>query len=632
MLALASGVAATQVRPALAEPSAVVNPVRTVDPTDVYRDPAHGFIVLVEQDATLRENEVEGPVAIGGNLSFRDFRAGSNHPGAYVLPGDAQPTSLVVGGRLDYAASTPTARFDLLNASYAKFGDLSNATAVENVSTTDIVPAGRPAPVLQVHTPQPAASLTRPSGFDLPTLFTTYRKLNAGMAACPSTAVLRDQNGQNPWNGEDPTATLGLRPGQNTLTLTPDQLDKLATLNPLAGYNQPGDGSGAWLIVNVPFTGDRALHLPNVTWQGNSASRHVLWNFTTTGTLTLPPETGTLWGTLYAPNAHVLDVSPGNVEGDLIARTLTMGGPDSGSGGEVHHAPFQEVVTTCATADPPSTTTDAPDTTDLPVSSTTDLATTTDAPTTDAPTTTDTPVTDLPTTTDAPVTSTTDTPAPQPPTTGQPPAEPAPTTTTTPLSTPTTAPAPTTAPLTTTEPPPSPTTATTTSPPTTTGPSTTTGQAPTPTTITTTAAPITTPTTTTRHLIPPRTSFKGGLITAPGLIDPVTTDPILTDPPTTDPTTTTPTTRPPTSISDPTPLTTPPPTTTTGRPPANLMGTEDPPTPTTTTAAAEQATAPPTHPLAGTGSPAATLLGLAATLLIAGAALTALDRTRTPKP
>ncbi|MGW4112006.1 collagen-binding domain-containing protein [Actinosynnema sp. NPDC004786] len=368
--------------------AAVVNPLRPVAPDDVVADPSHGFLVLVEGDASLYENETEGPVAIGGDVRFRVYNAGPNHPGAYVLPGDTRPTSLVIGGRpLFEESGTGTLR--VLDNSYAKIGDLSGASVLPSGGVTHVVPAGGnegTLPAVQVQTSQPAASVGGPSGFDFPALFALYRGINADVHACAPTVQLRDGNGQNPWNGTDPGATLGLRPGQNVLTLTGAQLDALEYVNPLAGGLQPGDE--AWLIVNVQVSGDYTFAPPNVSWQGNAPSTHVLWNFTTSGTITLPEQSNTVWGTVYAPNATLVDHSSNNIEGAVVVKSLVQGGPVVGggsNGGEIHYAPFVDDLTTCA--EPTSTTTTTTTTTSATTTTTTSATTTT---TTSATTTTST--------------------------------------------------------------------------------------------------------------------------------------------------------------------------------------------------------------------------------------------------
>ncbi|KOX21932.1 hypothetical protein ADK67_25180 [Saccharothrix sp. NRRL B-16348] len=358
--------------------AAVVNPLRPVAPDDVYADPSHGFLVLVEGDAALYENETEGPMAIGGDVRFRQYNAGLNDPGTYVLSGDTRPTSLVIGGAPDFAQSTGS--LNVLNDSYAKIGDLSGADVLPSGGVTWVVPDGAApgaTPGVAIQTSQPAESVGGPSGFDFASLFATYRQLNAEISACPSTVTLTDQNGQNPWNGTDPNATLGLLPGQNVLTLTAAQLSALDNINPRNGFLQPSDQ--AWLVVNVDVTGDYTWDVPQVSWQGNEPSRHVLWNFTTSGTITLPEASPTVWGTIYAPNAALVDLSPANVEGAVVVRSLVHGGATTGSGGEIHNAPFDNVLTTCTS---PTTTTTTPTTTTEPTTTTTTTESTTTEPTT----------------------------------------------------------------------------------------------------------------------------------------------------------------------------------------------------------------------------------------------------------
>lgn len=186
---------------------------------------------------------------------------GLNNPGTYVLPGDTQPTSLVVGGAADFAGSPPNGSLTTLNNSYAKIGDLTNADVLPSGGVTSIVPNGgdtNTRPAVLVNTSQPASSVGGESGFDFASLFATYRGISADMFSCPS-------------------------------------------------------GDAAWLVINVVVDGDYTFTPPNVSWQGNGPSRHVLWNVTTSGTITLPPGSPTVWGTLYAPDAALVDLSSSNI-------------------------------------------------------------------------------------------------------------------------------------------------------------------------------------------------------------------------------------------------------------------------------------------------------------------------------
>jgi hypothetical protein len=78
--------------------AAPINLVRPVAPNDAQVDPSHGFLVLVERDAGLYQNETEGPVAVGGDVRFRNYRTALNNAGSYVIAGETGPVGLVVGG------------------------------------------------------------------------------------------------------------------------------------------------------------------------------------------------------------------------------------------------------------------------------------------------------------------------------------------------------------------------------------------------------------------------------------------------------------------------------------------------------------------------------------------------------
>ncbi|WP_026239498.1 collagen-binding domain-containing protein [Parafrankia discariae] len=291
---------------------------------------------------------------VGGD--GQNYRVGLNNPGSYVLPGDSAPTSFVVGGQLDFAGSPAGGTVTVLGNSYAKVANLANATGLPQGGVTQVVPAGGGAgttPALFINSSQPAASVAGTSGFNLPSMFATYRDLNSHIASCALTISLLDRNGQAPWNGTDPTATIPLRTGQNILNLTGAQLARSRNINPAPGSVQPS--ASTTLVVNVVAPGSYSFAVPNVSWQGNEPSRHVLWNFTATGTLTLPSGSNTVWGTIYAPNAALVDLSSSNIEGNVVVRTVQEGTFGGVNGGEIHSAPFSNLVT-CAAAPAPAIT------------------------------------------------------------------------------------------------------------------------------------------------------------------------------------------------------------------------------------------------------------------------------------
>ncbi|OHV33729.1 hypothetical protein CC117_04975 [Parafrankia colletiae] len=212
-----------------------------------------------------------------------------------------------------------------------------------------MVPTGGDAgttPALIVNSPQPAESVAGPSGFDFPSLFSTYRDLNAEIASCAATVTLLDQNGLASWNGTDPIAAIPLQPGQNILNLTGDQLADLDVINPVPGGVQPSDATT--LVINVAVTGD--LSGTCRTSAGRATSRPGMCCGTSPPGGSSPcPGEARRWGTIYAPNATPVDLSAADIEGNVVVRTLQEGNAAGANGGEIHYAPFENLVTNTGT-------------------------------------------------------------------------------------------------------------------------------------------------------------------------------------------------------------------------------------------------------------------------------------------
>ena len=96
--------------------------------------------------------------------------------------------------------------------------------------------------------------------------------------------------------------------------------------------------------------------MPNQAGIGGASAPFLLWNFPTATAITLTTNSASLEGTLYAPNAALTDLSPANIEGQVITASLVHGTADA-NGGEMHHFPFTATLTCVATATPDLTTT-----------------------------------------------------------------------------------------------------------------------------------------------------------------------------------------------------------------------------------------------------------------------------------
>ncbi|OAH14560.1 hypothetical protein STSP_20710 [Streptomyces jeddahensis] len=318
-------------------------------------DGSNGFGVVTEGDAVLGSTESEGPVAIGGDLSFGSgYNVALHTPGSFTAPGDAQPTALLVGGRVDYAASDPTGVLRVLQNGYVKIGDMTGSQVMNTDANgaevnTHIGRTGggyAAIPHIELTTREPAAAVGPADLMDFPSLFSTFRDRADTMAACANNVTLLDGN-ENPLPDQQTVAPgsnvkIALTPGEtNVLHVTGETLNNIANLTFL---DQPSADTPFLVVVDTTATGGTfTWHTPNLAGVSGVNAPYMLWDFPDATDITIA-DGDTLDGTIYAPRANLTDLDPTNIQGDIIAKTLTAG-PTAGSGGpvnagEIHYFPF----------------------------------------------------------------------------------------------------------------------------------------------------------------------------------------------------------------------------------------------------------------------------------------------------
>jgi choice-of-anchor A domain-containing protein len=333
-----------------------------------------GFTVVVESDARLAGNKNEGTLAVGGNLTLDgNYHIANGGVGTFIVPGDAQPTALVVGGRVDFAQSSPSGRLTVLSNGYAKVGDLANASVLETDGNgasvnTRLNATGDYETSLRIGLTarQPVSSVGSASIFDFARLFATYRERAASLARCPSTVTLRDGNGLPFPGGVIPPGSavrIGLTSGvTNVIQITAANLSNIAKL---VFDNQPTTTSPLMIVVDTTAVGgDYVWAAPGFSGIGGPQARFVLLNFPDATTITLPAGAGaTVEGTIFAPAASLVDENSSAIEGNVIVRELTHG-TAANRGGEMHNFQFGAELD-CT--DPALTPTPTPTPTPLPV-------------------------------------------------------------------------------------------------------------------------------------------------------------------------------------------------------------------------------------------------------------------------
>ncbi len=337
----------TVARPAAAVP---MNPV----------DGAGGFLVLVEGNATLNDNENEAATAIGGILTMNgDYRVANNSPGGFTAPGDTRPTGLLVGGMVNFAGST--GKVTVNQSAYVHVGNLSNGQQAVN-GVTYVIPTGGSTasnPQIQLQTVQTTA-VQAANLFDFTSAFSAYRDRSSSLGVCAATLQLRDQNGQGPWPGSGPATLQLVANQQNVLSVTAAQLNALQTLN--INGTQPSASTPLLINVDTSAVGDAFAWTPGPLFNGGVA-RYILWNFPTATTIAITGG-NTVEGTVYAPRATITDTNSGNIQGNVIALGLVHGA----NGGEIHDLPFSTLLDGCGT--PVTTTTSSTSTTSTSATST----------------------------------------------------------------------------------------------------------------------------------------------------------------------------------------------------------------------------------------------------------------------
>ncbi|MEU3396819.1 choice-of-anchor A family protein [Streptomyces filamentosus] len=391
-------------------------PTAVADTVDVGNPVSgnNGFDVVVETDALLGSTESEGPVAIGGDLSYgAGYNVALHTPGTFRDGTDAQPTALLVGGRISYADSSPVGVLKVLQDGYVKVGDLTGSDVVTqdaNNATvkTQVVATAQghnSTPRIELTVEQPALSVgPRPGLMDFTDLFADYRDRADALATCAANAELEDP-GRLALDG---TRT-------NVLRLTGAELNALSEITFLDRPTEKGP-----LVIDVDTTATGGVFtwdVPNLAGVTGADAPYILWNFADATAVTI--ATGdTIEGTIYAPRAHVTDVDPANIEGDIIAKALTAGPLEAQraadvNAGEIHHFPFAATLSCETTPTPtPSPTTSEP--TPSPTTSEPTPSPTTSEPTPEPSTSEPTPSPTTSEPTPEPSTSEPTTPAPTP--------------------------------------------------------------------------------------------------------------------------------------------------------------------------------------------------------------------------
>lgn len=310
------------------------------------------FNVFTQGNATLTNNESEGPVAIGGNLTV-----GGNYQITTVNVGDLKvgniPIGLVVGG----GVTLTSGQLQMNNQGYVKIGNCTSLTVWYKDNNDAFSPIritkntegyASPSSWIQINTqadgwagyaqPNQVSSTNNPvcetTSINFTSVFTTLKANSSSLAECQGTNVVTENA-----NGDVLTSISG----QNLFLDLP--------ASPIAGKPRIWNVSGADLNaineLNLRFTPTASEPLvinvstgASFTWNVKNqnvggAMKYIIWNFPSATTLNIEGN-ATIEGSILAPNAAVVKTAnQSNIQGQLVGQSFVH------SGGEMHHYPFE---------------------------------------------------------------------------------------------------------------------------------------------------------------------------------------------------------------------------------------------------------------------------------------------------
>lgn len=306
---------------------------------------ALGFNVFLQKGATLINNETEGPVAMGGDLTLAgSYQVATNYPGTYTV--NNAKVGLLVGGKIVYQSGNG---LQVNQNTYVKIGDSTGSYVWYKdqnnaYSPIRITPGanynGSPKISLQANAQQLGVSATVNPVFqkgliDFEAAFAQMKNKAIALSLCTDNCILTNANGITLLSHLNlPTQVkVNLLSGINTLNITGADLNAVQNFT----YNNAPDATHI-LIVNVNASGTFNWNVFNSGGIGLTNCPFILYNFYNCTTLNIQGS-GAVQGTVFAPYADIVKTSnQANIEGQVIAQSYYQ------NGGENHYAVFSPIT------------------------------------------------------------------------------------------------------------------------------------------------------------------------------------------------------------------------------------------------------------------------------------------------
>mgnify|MGYP001170562900 FL=1 len=170
-------------------------------------DPAKGFNVFIEENATLATNETDGPLALGKDLTLQgNYQVATNHTGNFEVGGNN--IGLLVGGKVNYNSGNALQvnqntyiKIGDGQGSYVWYYDQNNAASPIRITPNSNYNSS-PKIMLQANSNQLNVGVNNNPVFegnlvDFASAFQEMRTLSSSIAQCTENAQLTNPNGQS---------------------------------------------------------------------------------------------------------------------------------------------------------------------------------------------------------------------------------------------------------------------------------------------------------------------------------------------------------------------------------------------------------------------------------------------------
>ena len=309
--------------------------------------PALGFNVFAQTGTNLINNETEGPIAMGGDLTIAGtYNVSSVAPGSFTVHGI--PVSLVVGGHVNYGTGLLTVNQN----GYVKIGDCTGSAVwytdmTGSYSPIHVTSASDYSATPRINMVATAADLGVSGSFnpvnesgviDFPSAFALMQSNAHDLSLLSDNANLTDSIGNvlSSHTGLPGNVVMNLHSGTNILNISASDLNNLHLLS----YNVTPDVDHV-VVINVDAPGSFNWNVCDQHGADLAGSSCVLFNFHNCSSLNIGGS-GAIEGTIFAPSCDVnKSTNTSVIDGQVICHSFYH------AAGSCHHSPFHCGVSGC---------------------------------------------------------------------------------------------------------------------------------------------------------------------------------------------------------------------------------------------------------------------------------------------